>query len=82
MPEPNVPHIYTVVIDETGTIILPEEVIEALGWQEDCDLVWEIQEDESLLIYKVDKNLPNSALTTTEQTDGSPDAQDLAGEIG
>jgi hypothetical protein len=46
---------YTANVDEDGIVILPDELIESLGWEEGDELVWEIKSDNTVSITKLEK---------------------------
>ena len=45
---------WTVPIDEDGVLTLPDEVWQLLGWKEGDTLEWVEQDDDSLLLVKVE----------------------------
>ena len=44
---------WTTTIDEDGAFTLPDEALEVLGWKEDDELEFTVEENGSFLISKV-----------------------------
>jgi len=45
---------HTVNIDEDGVIVFPDEVIDALGWEEGDELFWDIKADGTVVVTKLE----------------------------
>jgi bifunctional DNA-binding transcriptional regulator/antitoxin component of YhaV-PrlF toxin-antitoxin module len=48
-------------VDNEWVITFPEELIKELGWEEDDVLDWEVQEDGTVLLTKVEEKEENAA---------------------
>lgn len=40
-------------VDEDGVIVIPDELLDALGWKEGDDLYWDIRPDGAVILSKV-----------------------------
>lgn len=52
--EVNEPQSWTLPVDEDGILEIPAELLERLGWEEGDVLEWDVQENGSIAIKKID----------------------------
>lgn len=56
---------WTVSVDEEGVLILPDELLAKLGWEEGDDLEWIEEPDGSLILKKCDESTNDSERPTS-----------------
>ena len=59
------PQSWTVSVDEEGVLILPDELLDKMGWGEGDDLEWIEEPDGSIILKKYEPNGSTDGSTTS-----------------
>jgi AbrB family looped-hinge helix DNA binding protein len=72
---------WTVSVDEEGILILPDELLDKMGWGEGDDLEWIEEPDGSIILkkYEPNENSDGSTTSTIVQRDDRTSSESAEG---